>query len=198
MAYTLNYKLINNDTEYEVRGCRGEPVDVVIPSTFEGKPVTIIGQSAFLNCESLTSITLPDSITSIDSHAFYSCTSLTSIIIPDSVTSIGYAAFHWCTSLMQITLLGKTPPTLSDVNFEKPENCKFYCLSSALDDYKTATNWNRYANQFVADDIRLYFIMNANAQKKYFADKNYILSIIQPLLSKIETLEARIAELEAK
>ena len=52
----------------------------------------------------LTSITIPDSVTSIGVSAFYDCTGLTSVTIPDSVTSIGTDAFHNCTSLTSITI----------------------------------------------------------------------------------------------
>ena len=55
-----------------------------------------IGDSAFYNCTSLTSITIPDSVTSIGNYAFINCTSLRSITIPDSMTSIGTGAFNGC------------------------------------------------------------------------------------------------------
>ena len=58
--------------------------------------VTSIGDSAFWFCRDLTSITIPDSVTSIGSSAFEYCTSLTNITIPDSVTSIGKSAFNSC------------------------------------------------------------------------------------------------------
>ena len=58
--------------------------------------VTNIGDKAFFECKSLTSINIPDSVTSIGKSAFYRCKSLTSINIPNSVTSIGNEAFGCC------------------------------------------------------------------------------------------------------
>ena len=71
--------------------------------TFD-KHVTMIGNSAFDECTSLTSVTIPDSVTTIGSEAFYRCTSLTSVIIPNSVTSIGKYAFCNCYSLTSVTI----------------------------------------------------------------------------------------------
>ena len=59
---------------------------------------------AFRHCRSLTSITIPNSVTSIGGDAFYGCSSLTSIIIPNSVTSIDYYAFRNCSGLQSITI----------------------------------------------------------------------------------------------
>ena len=73
---------------------------VVIPRsvTYNGTTysVTSIGEDAFKNCKSLTSVTIPNSVTSIGSEAFYGCSSLTSVTIPNSVTSIGKDAFKNC------------------------------------------------------------------------------------------------------
>ena len=76
---------------------------ITIPSQIDGKPVTSIG-AAFYYCISLTSITIPDSVTSIGGCAFEYCSSLTSITIPDSVTSIGWDAFDGCEKLTQINV----------------------------------------------------------------------------------------------
>ena len=65
---------------------------------------TSIGEHAFFDFSSLTSVTIPDSVTSIGNDAFYGCSDLTSITIPDSVTSIGSYAFYGCSDLTGITI----------------------------------------------------------------------------------------------
>ena len=61
-----------------------------------------IANSAFSDCSSLKSVTIPDGVTSIGDYAFEFCRSLTSITIPDSVTSIGRSAFYGCDNIIQI------------------------------------------------------------------------------------------------
>ena len=79
------------------------------PSSREGavaipNSVTSIGDRAFYDCDSLTSITIPSGVTSISEETFYSCDSLTSITIPDGVTSIGEGTFYDCRSLTSIAI----------------------------------------------------------------------------------------------
>ncbi len=68
--------------------------------------VTSIGDGAFLKCRSLTSVTIPGSVTSIGDYAFDYCLSLTSVNIPDGVTSIGNRAFSRCSGLTSVTIPG--------------------------------------------------------------------------------------------
>ena len=63
-----------------------------------------IGYGAFQDCHSLTSVTIPNSVTSIGSSAFENCSGLTNVVIPNSVTSIVGGAFAWCSSLTSITI----------------------------------------------------------------------------------------------
>ncbi len=126
---TLSYSLSSDGNSYSVTGIGTlTDTDIVIPSTYKNKPVTEIDIEAFANCAELTSITIPDSITSIGDYAFRNCTelktvnfgensklesigslvflectSLESITIPDSVTSIGCDTFSCCTSLESVT-----------------------------------------------------------------------------------------------
>ena len=80
----------------------GTDTIIIIPQSIGGHSVVEIGSNVFM--DSITSVTLPDSVTSISSNAFSSCRRLTSITIHNSVTSIGYFAFSDCVSLTSITI----------------------------------------------------------------------------------------------
>ena len=82
--------------------------------------VSSIGKEAFNYCTSLTSITIPNSVTSIGDRAFEDCSGLTSITIPESVTSIEYAAFAWCKSLTSITI----PNSVTSIGDDVFYGCK--------------------------------------------------------------------------
>ena len=64
----------------------------------------LIASNAFDDCSSLTSVTIPNSVTSIGSFAFADCSSLTSVTIPNSVTSIGGYTFRGCSNLQSLTI----------------------------------------------------------------------------------------------
>jgi hypothetical protein len=83
--------------------------------------VTSIGNEAFCGCIGLSSITIPEGVTSIEAYTFAYCTGLTSVDIPESVTSIGNYAFYYCTSLTEITI----PASVTSIG----SSAFFYCTS---------------------------------------------------------------------
>ena len=116
--------------------------------------VTSIGESAFGNCTSLESVTIPDGVTSIGGCAFYGCTSLTSVTIPDSVTSIGDMAFHWCTSLTSVYCKPTTPPTgRYDMFDDNASGRMIYVPRNSVSAYKSASGWSTYADYIVGYDF---------------------------------------------
>ena len=103
---TIPETVTNNGTTYSVtrigeaafKNC-SSLTSVTIPNS-----VTSIGSDAFSGCDALTSVTIPNSVTSIGKFAFVGCCALTSITIPNSVTSIGSNAFSGCSSLTSVTI----------------------------------------------------------------------------------------------
>lgn len=98
--------------------------------TFDGD-VTLIGNSAFIECESLTSITIPESVTDIADYAFYNCSSLKSVYCKQT-----------------------TPPTLgTSVFFNNVTGRKFYVPKASVNSYKVADGWKDYAYDIVGYDF---------------------------------------------
>ena len=79
--------------------------DLTIPTILGGYNVNVIGSNAFSSCTGLTSVTIPEGVTSIGNYAFQGCSSLTSVTIPSSVTSIGMSAFSGCKAIRELTIL---------------------------------------------------------------------------------------------
>ena len=82
----------------------GEDAELTVPDELDGHAVREIGDSAFFYCVALTTVTLPEGLTTIGDYAFGSCWSLTTITLPEGLTSIGDSAFSGCGSLTTITL----------------------------------------------------------------------------------------------
>ncbi len=97
------YKDENN--EYYLVSYKGTETELELPDNIEGNDYEI-NQSAFFRCSKLTSIVIPDSVTSIGKSAFNDCSDLTSLVIGNSVTSIGFAAFLNCRNLKDVYYKG--------------------------------------------------------------------------------------------
>ncbi len=98
------YSVING--EAVITAYIGTEGAVVIPSTLGGYPVTGIGASAFSNPDgfSVTSITIPNSVTSIDVYAFDGCSNIKSIIMVNGLVDIGTGAFEGCSAVVSLTV----------------------------------------------------------------------------------------------
>ena len=92
----------DNGDSVTITGYTGNEASVVIPNEIEGKPVTAIGERAFYQNKTLTSVAIPDSVTGIGKSAFYK-SGLENINIPAGVTTIGMYAFANCESLSSAT-----------------------------------------------------------------------------------------------
>ena len=91
----------------------GYATELSLPENYKGENY-VIGDYAFYKCSSLTSVTIPNSVTSIGDYAFYYCRGLTSVTIPNRVTSIGSSAFYYCSSLTSVTI----PNSVTSIGYQ--------------------------------------------------------------------------------
>ena len=95
------------DTEATVTGLTEEGKklsEISIPSTYNGKTVTGIGNSAFARNTTITSVRMSDNITSLGISAFYVCSNLQSIVLSNNITTLSYQSLAYTTSLQTISL----------------------------------------------------------------------------------------------
>lgn len=163
----LTFTLINGNTEYSVSDCNGSASgSLIIPSNYNGLPVTQIGYLAFRGCSSVSSITIPGSVTSIGIYAFQDCSSLSSVTIGDSVTTIDWRAFEGCTSLASISI----PNSVTSIGDLAFKDCTSL-TSISLPDNMTFIGANIFKNctNFSYDytDQDLNYLISRSGQTAY-------------------------------
>ena len=130
--------------------------------------------SAFWNCSSLTSITIPSSVKSIDSFAFYGCSGLTSITIPSSVTSINSYAFSGCDRLTSVKVERATPVTVSSSTFSNRANATLYVPKGSKAAYQAADYWKEFKEIVEYEyEVDPEYITFADAEVKAICVKNW-------------------------
>lgn len=117
----LVFELNSDGQSYTVVDINGKESHIVIPSTYQDKPVVSIGDGAFSACRDATSVHIPDSITSIGVSAFSGCDKLQSVTIPQGVTSISAHTFDTCSALASICI-PKGITSIGDYAFFACEN----------------------------------------------------------------------------
>jgi hypothetical protein len=167
LAARAQFSYTTNSDGITITGYTGPGGAVTIPSTIDDHPVTCIGISAFVSGKDLTSVTIPDSVTtikawafcfcdhltnatlgkavaSIESWAFAHCERLPSVTIPQTVTTIDSFAFADCTNLAAVRFQGNAP-SASPSAFHGDYNATVYYLPGT-------TNWGpAFANRPTAE-----------------------------------------------
>ena len=122
-SVTIPATVTYNDVTYSVTSIGGGAFQVPwysgLTSVKIPNSVTSIGEYAFEGCSGLTSMTIPNSVTSIGNGAFSGCFGLTELTIPNSVTSIGEGTFSGCTSLTSLTI----PNSVTSIGSEAFSGC---------------------------------------------------------------------------
>ncbi|MBO7243365.1 MAG: leucine-rich repeat domain-containing protein, partial [Alistipes sp.] len=131
MDYIIFYTTTNGETisPYDFDYLTNTYEDGVGMLAFDGSKVTLIGDRAFYDCDSLTSVTIPDGVTSIGKYAFCGCDSLTSVTI--GVTSIGHSAFRGCDSLTSVTI-GNGVTTIGENAFYDCDSLKSITIGNGV------------------------------------------------------------------
>ena len=138
---------------------------VTIPNS-----VTSIGNEAFRGCYGLTSVTIGNSVEIIGSYAFSYCYGLTSVTIPNSVESIGGFAFDGCSKLLEVYCYAEKVPStdVSAFGGSYPEYATLHVPAASIGSYKTAAPWSSFG-KIVAlgeEETGIYELKGENANVK--------------------------------
>lgn len=141
-----------------ISGYTGTQTAVVIPSSIQGKPVTVIDTGAFRDNQTITGVVIPAGVTEIKDNVFNGCTALTDVSLPSSLTKIGNYVFSSCTGLTEIRL----PDQLTKIGTEDFLGCTglkaigdlHFADSSFRDNQNAGTNLRFYTAEMRKFDNR--------------------------------------------
>ena len=148
---------------------------IAIPEEVNGYKVVRIGDWSFRDCNTITSVSLPATITDIGGSAFRTCYKLDQINIPEGVTHIGSnafknclfesvnlpsslltiedLAFDHCDQLASVTMNGATPPTIGEYTFSNRDNIILYVPNKSISAYKEANIWKDFKEILGTGDL---------------------------------------------
>ena len=124
----------------------GNSTEIWLREKFSGRGKCWVGYAAFAWCSGLTSVTIPNSVTSIGNYAFEYCSGLTSVTIGNGVTSIGSWAFRDCPDLLDVYCYAENEPYAYSNAFEGsyPEYATLHVPAASIESYKVKTPWRSF------------------------------------------------------
>lgn len=175
-----------NTNSYAVEEYTGTATEVVIPDTLEDCPVEIIGKDLFEDNSTITSVVIPENCNTIETGAFRKCESLSGVTLPESLQVIGESAFYqsalaeiripaavgyiarsafkYCDSLNSISFEGEVPGMGMEVFFDTSDHAVFYVPDDRIEEYRAALpegadvqpgGWNVTTVDYLSEDFEI-------------------------------------------
>ncbi len=165
--------------------------DITIPALVSynslNYSVTNIGNTAFKECDKLTSIIIPNSVTTLGDNAFYACSNLLTVVIPSTITSLGKNCFGYCYRLLTITILATDPPVTGCpyTFYEVNPACILNVPVGSKTAYQTTNYWNQFEIINEVADIGTATELNIDNRVKIYASNGQIVVEGAPQNEKI-------------